>query len=350
MENVLDAERDAAMRPTLTDVARLAGVSVATASRALSNPDLVADSTRRAVRDAASSCGYKINLVARSLRIQRTDTIMVLAPEIDDSFYPAILASIEDTAMALGYAVMVGFTAKSEKHRAAYAELLFNGRVDGMLVMDGGTGVDRFSGPKPELPVVQLFDRIYDSGVPIVRVDDRVVADLAVRYLAGNGHRRIGHIAGPAAVWHLAERRRGFVEAMERLGLHADAGLIAACDGRWEGAAQAMAQLLAHPQPPTAVFCATDTMANAALAVCREHGLAVPRDMALIGADGTRDTARCYPALPTIHVPRAEIGARATDILIGLIRGHGSLAADTILPVELLPRGNPAPKHAAAAA
>ena len=91
------------MRPTLSDVAKLAGVSVATASRALSNPDLVADGTRRAVREAAASCGYKINLVARSLRIQRTDTLLVLTPSIDNSFYPGLVHSIEETALAMGY-------------------------------------------------------------------------------------------------------------------------------------------------------------------------------------------------------------------------------------------------------
>lgn len=338
------------MRPTLTDVAKLAGVSVATASRALSNPDLVADSTRRAVREAANSCGYKINLVARSLRIQRTDTIMVLAPDIDNAFYPAILGSIEDTAMTMGYAVMVGFTAKSDKHRAACAELLFNGRVDGLLVMDGGTGVHHFIGSRPGLPVVQLFDRIYGPSVPIVRADDLAAADLAVRHLAAHGHRRIAHIAGPAAAWHMAERRRGFVEAMERLGLPADPGMIAASDGSWDGAARAMADLLAQPQPPTAVFCADDTTACAALAVCRDRGLAVPRDMGLIGVNGTTDAQRAHPALPTIQVPRCEIGARATGMLIGLIRGHHEDVTDAILPVELVARAGANPARAAVAA
>lgn len=338
------------MRPTLTDVARLAGVSVATASRALSNPDLVADSTRRSVREAASSCGYKINLVARSLRIQRTDTIMVLAPGIDDAFFPAILASIEGTALAHGYAVMVGFTGRSDRHRAAYAELLFNGRVDGMLVMDGGTGVDRFSGPKPDLPVVQLFDRIYGAGVPIVRPDDLALSDIAVRYLAGNGHRRIAHIGGPSAAWHMAERRRGFIEAMERQGLPLDNSMILSADGGWQGGALAMTELLSHPQPPAAVFCANDTMACAALSVCRDHGLGVPRDIEIIGADGTADGERAYPALPTVRTPRAEIGARATEMLIGLIRGHHDTAHDAVLPVELLIRGNSGSQRAAAAA
>ena len=124
------------MRPTLSDVAKMAGVSVATASRALSNPDLVADGTRRAVRDAAESCGYKVNLVARSLRIQRTNTLLVLQPCIDNPFYPALLRSIEETALTFGYSVMVGFTNKTDKYREAYADLLSNGRVDGVVIVD----------------------------------------------------------------------------------------------------------------------------------------------------------------------------------------------------------------------
>ena len=179
------------MRPTLSDVAKMAGVSVATASRALSNPDLVADSTRRAVRDAAASCGYKVNLVARSLRIQRTNTLLVLQPCIDNSFYPALLRSIEYTALACGYSGMVGVTAERGKYREAYADLLSNGRVDGVIVIDGGMGVDGFTGPRPEVPVVQVLDAIYGSAVPSVGVDDQQVAEIAVRHLASLGHRRM---------------------------------------------------------------------------------------------------------------------------------------------------------------
>ena len=205
------------MRPTLSDVAKLAGVSVATASRALSNPDLVADGTRRAVRDAAASCGYKINLVARSLRIQRTDTLLVLAPCIDNSFYPGLVRSIEESALAMGYAIIVGFTRKTDKYREAYGELLSAGRVDGMAVMDGGSGVDRFTGPRPDLPVVQVFDQIYESPVPVVRVDEQQVADLAVHQLASMGHRRIAHIAGAADSPSARQRRDGYAAAMARL-------------------------------------------------------------------------------------------------------------------------------------
>jgi LacI family repressor for deo operon, udp, cdd, tsx, nupC, and nupG len=337
------------MRPTLSDVAKLAGVSVATASRALSNPDLVADGTRRAVRDAAASCGYKINLVARSLRIQRTDTLLVLAPCIDNSFYPGLVRSIEDTAQAMGYAIIVGFTRKTEKHREAYGELLSAGRVDGMLVMDGGAGVERFTGPQPDLPVVQIFDRIYESPIPLVRVDERNVADIAVHHLASMGHRRIAHIAGAGDQHSARERLEGYRAAMARLGLPLEDQLIKSGHGTRDGGAEAMRQLLELPQAPTAVFSGTDSMACAAMDVCRDRGIHVPGDISFIGADGTADGLFAFPSLTTVEVPRAEAGARAVEKLVGLIRGQ-AVAPDTVLPVEIKLRGSCAPTRTAVAA
>ena len=337
------------MRPTLSDVAKLAGVSVATASRALSNPDLVADGTRRAVRDAAASCGYKINLVARSLRIQRTDTLLVLAPCIDNPFYPTLVRSIEETALALGYAIIVGFTQKSDKYREAYAELLSAGRVDGMLVMDGGSGIERLTGPRPDLPVVQLFDRIYEAPIPSVRVDEELVADLAVRQLASMGHRRIAHIAGAAESHSARQRRDGYTAAMMKLGLPIDDHMVKNGHGHREGAAEAMKQLLELAQVPTAVFSASDSMACAAMDVCRDRGLHVPGDISFIGADGPSDGQHAYPSLTTVDVPRAEAGSRAVEKLVGLIRGQ-AVATDTVLPVELKLRGSCAPTRTAVAA
>lgn len=328
----------------------MAGVSVATASRALSNPDLVADGTRRAVRDAAESCGYKVNLVARSLRIQRTNTLLVLQPCIDNAFYPALLRSIEETSLTYGYSVMVGFTAKSEKHREAYADLLSNSRVDGVIIIDGGTGVEGFTGPRPDVPAVQVLDVVYGNSVPAIRVDDQQVADLAVRHLASLGHRRIAHIAGAERSLPAADRHRGFLAAMAKLGLSVDADLIRSGHNSRDGAAGAMKQFLDLPKPPTAVFCASDNMACAAMDVCRERGIQVPGDISFVGADDTADGQCAYPALTTVHVPRAEMGARAAEKLIGLIRGNGSIPHETVMPVELKLRGSHAPFRAAVAA
>ncbi|MCA3554117.1 MAG: LacI family DNA-binding transcriptional regulator [Aestuariivirga sp.] len=322
---------------------------MATASRALSNPDLVADRTRRAVRDAAASCGYKINLVARSLRIQRTDTLLVLVPCIDNGLYPDLIRSIEDRALAMGYAMILGFTRKPEKHREAYAELISAGRVDGMVVVDGGAGVDRLTGPQPDLPVVQMFDRVYSPPVPMVRVDEQQVADIAVRQLASMGHRRIAHIAGAADQQSARERRDGYRAAMARLGLPVDDQLIKAGHGTREGGAEAMKQLIELPQGPTAVFCATDTMACAAMDLCRDRGIHVPGDISFIGADGTADGLFAFPSLTTVEAPRAEAGTLAVEKLVGLIRGQ-TVAPDTVLPVELKLRGSCAPTRTAVAA
>jgi LacI family transcriptional regulator, repressor for deo operon, udp, cdd, tsx, nupC, and nupG len=338
------------MRPTLSDVAKMAGVSVATASRALSNPDLVADSTRRAVRDAAESCGYKVNLVARSLRIQRTNTLLVLQPCIDQPFYPALLRSIEETALAAGYSVMVGFTDKPDKYREAYADLLSNGRVDGVIIVDGGTGVDGFTGPKPDVPAVQVLDVVYGGAVPAVRVDDHYVAEVAVHHLASLGHRRIAHIAGREKSLPSADRRKGFLAAMAKLGLAVDEDLVRPGNSQRDGAAEAMRHFLSLAKPPTAVFCASDAMACAAMDVCRDRGLQVPGDISFVGADDTADAQFNYPALTTVHVPRSAIGARAVEKLIGLIRGQSGIPHDTVLPVELKLRGTHAPLRSAAAA
>lgn len=338
------------MRPTLSDVAKMAGVSVATASRALSNPDLVADSTRRAVRDAAESCGYKVNLVARSLRIQRTNTLLVLQPCIDDSFHPAVLRGIEETALTFGYSVMVGFTNKSEKYREAYGDLLSNGRVDGAIIIDGGTGVESLTGPKPEVPLVQVLDVVYGGTVPAVRVDDHQVAEMAVHHLASLGHRRIAHIAGPEKSLPALDRRKGFHAAMTKLGLAVDEDLVRNGNNSREDAAEVMKHFLGQPKPPTAVFSANDCMACAAMDVCRERGLQVPGDISFVGADDTADARASYPALTTVHVPRSTIGARAAEKLIGLIRGQSGIPHDTVMPVELKLRASHAPIRSAVAA
>ena len=137
---------------------------------------------------------------------------------------------------------------------------------------------------------------------------------------------------------------------MARLGLPADGELVRPGSGRRDGAAEAMKQLLALPNRPTAVFCATDTMACAAMDVCRDRGIHVPGDISFVGADNTADGQFAFPALTTVHVPRIEIGAKAVERLIGLIRGQAGMAQDMVLPVELRLRGSCAPMRAAVAA
>ncbi len=326
-------------RPTLSDIAKLAGVSVATASRALSNPDLVAESTRKAVREAAASTGYKINLVARSLRTQRTNTLLLLAPCVDNPFYPALVRAIEDAAHEQGYSVIIGFTLKSPESRQAYSDLINNGRVDGAILIDGGVGIVELTGERPGIPAVQALDVIYPAAVPAIRIDDRYAADMAVRHLASLGHRRIAHISGAPTALPSRQREEGYRATMAELGLSVEDGYVQCGYYRREPAMVAMEALLALEHRPTAVFCTNDTMACGAIQLCQDRGMRVPDDISFVGAGNTFDSECIRPGLTTIHVPRAEIGRMATMKLLSLIRGQHQVAPDTVLPVELIVRG-----------
>lgn len=334
------------LRPTLSDVARISGVSIATASRALSNPNLVAEDTRQSVRDAAESCGYTINLVARSLRMQRTNTILVLVPCIDNPFYPAIVSGAEEYAHDHGFSIILGFTAKTSESRRAYSDLLSNGRVDGVVILDGGTDTTRLTGPRPGVPAVQVLEPVHAAPVATVRVDDRHIAELAVRHLAGLGHRRIAHIAGDPQLLSAKLRREGYAAALAVLGLPVNESLVRPGHYQREAGATAMASLLDQTDPPTAVFCANDASACGAMQVCRERTLRIPQDISIIGVDGTEDGEFHTPPLTTIRLPRRDIGMQAMAKLIGLIHGQPGIPAETVLPVELVVRGTTAAPRA----
>lgn len=330
-------------RPTLSDVAKMAGVSVATASRALSNPDLVAESTRTAVRDAANSCGYQINLVARSLRKQRTNSILVLIPEIDNQFYPTIIKGLEQRAHNLGYSMILGLTSNNLLRENSYLEIVNSRRADGMIVLDGGLDNLIERGIKFNVPTVQVLECLGGESLPTVRIDDRQVAALVVEHLVGLGHRRIAHISGSSNSLVATERIAGFQHAMAAAGCHVHSELIVNGGYTHDGGATAMLRLLDMNEPPTAVFCANDASAMGAIRACRTRGLRVPQDISIVGVDDIDEAATNDPPLTTIHQPRYEIGVMAMDLLAGLIETSNWKQKPVLVPINLIERGSTAP-------
>jgi LacI family repressor for deo operon, udp, cdd, tsx, nupC, and nupG len=272
-------------RPTLSDVARLTSASTATASRALSNPDLVAADKREFVRSAAESCGYKINQLARSLRTQRSNTIPVVIPEINNQFYPEIITALEDTARNAGMSIILGLTYNRIDREDSYLELVNNQRADGLIVLDGGIDMLFKSGVRPRVPTVQVLERHSAAGLPVVRVDEHQVAGLAVRHLADLGHRRIAHIAGSSSSRVATERIAGFEMAMAAAGLSVDGNLILRGNYELDGGFAAMEQLLAYAEPPTAVLCANDSSTLGAVPACSVNGKSVPHYLSIVGID-----------------------------------------------------------------
>ena len=329
-------------RPRLTDVALLAGVSTATASRALSNPDLVAPSTRKAVEDAARTCGYKVNLVARSLRTQRSQTILVLVPGIGNQFYPEIIEGLESCARGSGYSIILGFTGKDAEREQSYIELLNNQRADGLVIVDDGVRHMVESGVRFAVPTVQLMEAECGSSIASVRIDDMEAACMATRHLIELGHRRIAHVCGRKSSIVAGRRLSGYRKALDGAGLAADAELVLDGTYDFDSGVAAVDRVKAMAQPPSAVFCANDATALGALWRCRKLGIGVPQQLSIVGIDDIADAALSDPPLTTIRQPRHQLGTTGMAVLIELIDGRHSHDVDIVLPHELVVRASTA--------
>jgi LacI family repressor for deo operon, udp, cdd, tsx, nupC, and nupG len=328
--------------PKILDVARVAGVSAATVSRALSNPDLVAEETRKSVLDAVATTGYRINRTARNLRRQVTGAIVVLVPNLGNPFFSQILSGIEAVGTAGGYSVLIVDTEQAEEKSDLVREYLHNNRADGVLVLDASLPIPqelRGAGSAPA-PLIFACEKPLRSEFPSVTVDNELGARLAIRHLFALGHRAVGHVAGPAGNVLTAARRGAAQAEIAALGGPIRKPWFLSGDFGIESGVRAAQALLAMRERPTAMFCASDLMAFGLISELYAHGVRVPEDLSVVGFDDIEFASRSIPALTTIRQPRVEVGAIAAEMLIGRIAGaahpHGD--ADRVLPVELIVR------------
>ncbi|ADH90835.1 transcriptional regulator, LacI family [Ancylobacter novellus DSM 506] len=324
-------------RPKIVDVARLAGVSTATVSRVLSNPEIVSAETRRLVEEAIRQTGYRLNQAARNLRIRRTGGVLALVPNLSNPFFSQILAGMAAVLAPAGYNLLVADTrAEGGRSILTYAE---PSRADGLIVLDGTLPAEGFAG---RLPLVLACEWIPGIAAPRVKIDNREAAMMAVEHLIGLGHRSVAHVAGPRGNVLSEARLAGTEQALAAHGLPAP--MVFPGDFSLESGRRAGAAWLALPphERPTAVFLASDAMACGFIGEVQHHDVMVPRDVSVMGFDDIELVSHMTPALSTIRQPREALGRRAAQRLLDRIGGDDR-ADDTILPVELVLRGSTAP-------
>ncbi|SMO81712.1 LacI family DNA-binding transcriptional regulator [Paracoccus laeviglucosivorans] len=326
--------------PRIQDVAKLAGVSVATVSRVLSNPAIVSAATREAVRDAIRQTGYTVNFTARNLRQQQVGSVLALVPKLANPFFSQILSGIAEVLRKQGLSLLVLDThgATDQPDLQAIAPYLNRSRSDGVIVLEGGLDPALFARPGCP-PVVQACEWSEGLDAPRVLVDNAEGGRLAAAHLTGLGHRDILHLAGPRDNTLSQSRRVGFLEGLKAAGL-SDTRRIEG-DFSMRAGHEAAKAVMAMSRRPTAIFCDSDEIAVGLINGLVAGGLRVPDDISVMGFDDIELAAYVMPPLTTIRQHRAPLGRRAAEVLLARMqqKQHDD---STVLPVELVVRGSTA--------
>jgi LacI family transcriptional regulator len=336
--------------PTIPDVAERAGVSPATAARALGEYGTVSASTRERVLAAAHELGYRPNAVAKSMITGRTNTIGVIVADIENVFFARAVRGITDAARTEGFEVVLTNTDEDSASERAAMKTLLDKRVDGVIIAPASAhDHDHLdSARRSGLPVTLLDRTLPDLALDTVVADNRAAAARVIRHLTAAGHRRIGMVTGAdthertrgPAVSTGADRVAGYLDALREAGLPADGRYLGGGATGRDPAQRVTAELLALPDPPTAIFASDSVVAVGALAAVRAAGLRIPAELSFVAFDDADWTAVVDPPLSVVAQPAHEMGATALRMLVGRIRGAAHPAETRVLPTQFLDRAS----------
>jgi LacI family transcriptional regulator len=332
--------------PRLRDVAELAGVHPATASRAL-NPatrGLVNDETANRVAKAAAKLGYTPNPIARSLKTSRSGSIGVVIPDLTNPLFPPIVRGIDDALAAGGYNALLVNTDNDSEREAAQVASLRARQVEGLII-----GTARLDDPllrrlaDEGCPMVLINRRVDSPSLPSVTGDDASGVHLALRHLAALGHRRVAHLAGPQWTSTGQERLRAYRQGVAELGLVDDPDLVVVCGGWTEtSGATGLAELLDRGTGCTAVLAGNDLLALGCYDVVRERDIACPDELSIVGFNDMPIVDKLRPSLTTVHIPHYQVGTEAGRLLLERLADPGAPVKSVLLPVQLVVRDSTA--------
>ncbi|MCP4167724.1 MAG: LacI family transcriptional regulator [Chloroflexi bacterium] len=330
-------------RPTIIDVALQAGVSKTTVSRVIgSEADLVREETRNRVLDAIETLGYQHNAVARSLRTDRTNIIMLAIPDITNPFWPGVARGVQDVMDSEGYAVVFANSDWNGPREALFLQMAARNRFDGILINPIQISNDTLK--STGIPTVILSSSEEYPDFDCVGSDSYGGTRLALEHLFAQGHRRIGLISGQRQQRSGHSRRSSYTDFLNSHSLPEDKRLIVDTPFDQAGGFNAMQQLLDLPEPPTAVCAANDILAIGALRAALESGLKIPRLLSIVGMDDIFASSTTTPPLTTVVKSKNRIGQLAAHFLIDRIRGLDHLQPrHHLIPCILQLRGSTAP-------
>jgi len=332
---------------TIKDVAERASVSTATVSYVLNGTGTVTEATRQRVLAAVADLNYQPNHAARSLRSRSRTLGLVLparAARLSDPAMADLVDGLAEAVAVRGYFLLLASPGDGQPEEQLGEQLLRSGRVDGLVLLD--LRID--DGRVRQLlalgaPLVCAGPPQAGQGCPCVGLDVYGGARAATAHLLGLGHRRIAQIAPPS---NLAESElffQGYADALAEVGIDTDPAYTVEAGASQDDGVAAMQELLALPEPPTAVCAASDTLAFGAMHALRDAGIEVGPQIALVGCGDAPLAAHTHPPLTTLRAPRRALGLALADRLIGLVEHPATRSPDVALPMQLIIRRSTAP-------
>ncbi|WP_367948167.1 LacI family DNA-binding transcriptional regulator [Devosia sp. WQ 349K1] len=332
---------------TIEDVAAMAGVSIATVSRALNEPTKVAEKTRLKVTEAVAKTGYTTNAMARSLRMRRSNMILILAPDVGDPNFSNILVGLETEASKRGYGLLIGNTQNDPAREANYLRFISSNQADGLILFTGhlpyGYAQTQEASRLP--PMVAVSEPVVGAHVPFVGVDNFQGARVAVEYLIAQGHKRIAFV-GKSGRETSRLREEGYRAALTAAGLPIEPKLIMDGDGTTESGRAAAELMFVRDILPTAFFCVNDATALGVTICLNTRRYSLPQDYSVMGFDDISFASFMAPSLTTMKQPRSTIGEAAMGLLLETLSEARPKQKEILLRAELIVRNSVTwPKH-----
>jgi LacI family transcriptional regulator len=325
---------------TIYDVAREAGVSMATVSRVVNNNPNVKPQTRKKVYEAIERLGYRPNAVARGLASKKTTTVGVVIPDIANAIFAEVARGIEDIANMYHYNIILCNADKRKEKEIRVVNTLLEKQVDGLLFMGGAVTDEHLQAfNTSNVPIVLCATTDEKGIIPSVDIDHEAAAFDAVNKLIEEGHRAIAMISGtlqdPANGY---ARFQGYKRALEQAGLPYREEYVRVGNYKYESGIEATQYFIGLAERPTAIFSATDEMAIGAIHALQDSGISVPEDISVISVDNSRVASMVRPLLTTVAQPMYDIGAVSMRLLTKLMKKESIDQAKVILPHDLVVR------------
>jgi LacI family transcriptional regulator len=324
---------------TIKDVARAAGLSIATVSKYI-NGGHVLDGNRVAIEQAIDGLGYRVNVVARGLKTRRTTTVGVLIPSIEQIFSTEIIAAVEKQLAEAGFTTIVCDCQLDADLESRKMEILLEKQVDGIIMMPfSGSAEPVQKAIDQGVPVVLIDRKIKNVSLDTILVDNDLLAHQAVSRLIQSGHRRIGIVLGPEDLYTSCKRFDGYAAACRDAGIPIDPSLIRHSDYQIAGGLAAFGALLDQPDRPTAIFTTNYETTFAAGLIINERGLSIPQDLSWIGFDSLSMAQIFKPRLTIVAQPVRHIGETAAKLILERMSGVGGReyeAREVVLPGALI--------------